>query len=107
LALRATIVASSQTSNGYAVTAATVTMPESRGTATGGGYLAVAPQVGSKAGDAVGYVKVKERTNHNVVIPVHDKLTTGAYFLLLATGPPPTDTVDAPLAKTKVVVTVS
>jgi hypothetical protein len=109
LALKAAVVALSQTSNGYAVTAATVTIPESRTgsvTATDAGYLAVAPQVGNKAGDAVGYVKVKEGTHHNVVIPVHDKLTTGTYFLLLGTGSPPTGTVVAPLAETKVVVTV-
>ena len=110
LALKATIVASSQTSNGYAVTAATVTMPESRTgrvTATGVGYLAVAPQVGSKHGDAIGYVKVKEGTHHNVVIAVHDKLTTGTYFLLLSSGSPPTGTVVDPLAETTVVVTVT
>lgn len=57
------------------------------------GYLAVALQVGSKHGDAVGYVKVKEGTHHNVVVPIHDKLTTGTYFLLLSSGSPPTGTV--------------
>jgi hypothetical protein len=109
LTLRASVAASSQTSNGYAVTAATVTVPESRTgsvTTAGVAYLSVAPQVGSKPGDAVGYVKVKEGTHHGVVIPIHDKLTTGTYFLLLGTGQHPTDTIVNPLAETKVVVTV-
>jgi hypothetical protein len=109
LALKAAVVASSQTSSGYAVTAATVTVPESR---TGSvstadvAYLSVAPQVGSKSGDAVGYVKVKEGTHHAVVIPIHDKLTTGTYFLVLSTGQHPTGAIVNPLAETKVVVTV-
>jgi hypothetical protein len=110
LALKATVAALSQASNGYAVTAKAVTVPESRTgsvAATDNGFVAVAPQVGSKPGDVVGYVMLKEGTHHNVVIPVHDKLTTGSYYLLLGTGSPPSDTVLHPLAKTTVVVTVT
>jgi hypothetical protein len=109
LALQATILASSQTSNGYTVTAATVTVPESRTGSVSNAdvaYLSVAPQVGTKPGDAVGYVRVTEGTHHDVVVPIHDKLTTGAYFLLLGTGQRPTGTIANPLAETKVVVTV-
>jgi len=99
-ALKPAIVASAQSSNGFGVVASSVTMPENATDATGstdmGGYVAVARDVAGLPHDTVGYVHIKEGTHHNVVVPVHDQLTNGPYFLVLGDGAAPSGGVRQP-----------
>jgi hypothetical protein len=110
-ALKPAIVAAAQTSNGFDVVVSSVTMPESATDTTGstdvGGYVAVFHDVAGLPHDTAGYVHIKEGTHHNLVVPVHDQLTNGPYFLVLGDGASLPDSVRQPLAQTKIMVTVS
>jgi hypothetical protein len=109
-ASKAAITVAAQKSSGFTVMVTSVTLPE--GSAAGaspgtGGVVALAPDVGGKPGDVLGFSKVSEGTSRRVRITLAVKLDTGRYFVMLYPGADVPASGGQPLATAPVVLTVS
>ena len=107
-AVKPSVAATNQMSNGFAVTVARATYPKNSvgDTSADKGVVTIAPLVNGKPGDIAGFAVVRHGTSTNVTVPVQVQLRSGTYRVALyPRGKSPSDT-QRPLSGTDVTVTV-
>lgn len=107
-AVKSSVSAANQTSDGFSVIVAKAVYPKNAvsNTSAKEGVVAVAPLVSGKPGDIAGFTAVGHGTSTNVKVAVQVQLTSGTYRVALYSGGTlPFDTQEA-LAGTDVTVTV-
>jgi len=108
-AVKASVSAVNQTSNGYSVTINSVTYPKNSisSTSANEGVVTIAPLVNGKPGDVAGFVDVRHGTTKAVRLPLQVQLNSGTYRLGLYPGTKLPSNGQRPLAGTDATVTVS
>jgi hypothetical protein len=87
-AVKPSVAASDQTTNGFSVTVAKAIYPKNAvgETSANEGVVTVAPLVNGRPGDIAGFTTVPHGTSTNVKVPVQVQLRSGSYRVALYPG---------------------
>ncbi len=108
-AVKPSVSATNQTSDGFSVIVTGVNYPKSAvsDTSANEGVLTVAPLVNGNPGDVAGFTVVRQGTSTDTTVPIQVQLRSGAYRVALYSGDKSPSNAQQPLAGTDVTVTVS
>ena len=108
-AVKPSVTATNQTSDGFSVTVDKAVYPKNAvgDTSANEGVVTVAPLVNGKAGDIAGFTTVRHGISTNITVPIQVQLRSGTYRVALYPGAKsPSDTQQA-LTGTDVTITVA
>ena len=106
-AVKASVSANNQSTNGFSVAVDSVTYPNvSVADIADEGVVTVAPLVNDKPGDVAGFTVVRQGTSTNVTVPIRVQLRSGTYRVALYSGSRSPSAAERPLAGTDVTLSV-
>jgi hypothetical protein len=108
-AVKPSVSATNQTSDGFSVIVTGVTYPKNAvsDTRVNEGVVIIAPLVNGEPGDIAGFTAVHQATSTDVTVPIRVQLRSGAYRVALYSGDKSPSNPQQSIAGTDVTVTVS